>query len=148
MAVKLSTGAVNKVLGTGSLKSVFTACFLDVYSGPRPASADAAATGTKLATIYSDNGDVGVGLGWGTAADGELPKASGETWSGPVLAAGTAGWFRIREAGDAGTGASTTAARIDGSVAAVGGDLTLGVLTLAAGAPFVINSFSVVLPKE
>lgn len=144
MAIRLSTGCSTKVLGTGSVKSVFTACFIDIYSGSQPTSPDDVPNGTKLLTLYSDGSSAG--LNWGTAAAGSLPKASGETWSGTILASGVAGWFRIREASDAGTASSSTAARIDGSIATSGADLNLNSLTLTAGAPFTLSAASITLP--
>lgn len=145
MAIRLSTGAVTKVLGTSSLKTLLTACFIDIYSGTQPTLPDDVPVGTKLVTIYSDG--TTTGLGWGTAAAGVLPKATAETWSGTVLASGTAGWFRIREAGDAGTSSSTTAVRIDGSIATSGADMNLGSLSLTIGAPFQLTSAQLQLPQ-
>ena len=147
MALRLSTGLVNKLMDTNSFKTVFANCFLDIYSGPQPASADDAATGTKLCTIYRDA--VSLGLNFeASATNGELEKSGAETWSGNGVAQGTAGWFRLREAGDAGTGASTSASRVDGSVATSGGQLNLGSLTIAVGAPVVISSAAFTLPKS
>lgn len=145
MSLRLSTGCATKVLGTSSLKTLLTACFIDIYSGTQPTTPDEAPSGTKLVTLYSDG--TATGLGWGTAAAGVLPKASGETWSGTCLATGTAGWFRIREAGDAGTSLSTTAVRIDGTIATSGADMNLGSLSLVSGAPFVLSSGQITLPQ-
>ena len=145
MALRLSTGAATKVLGTSSLKTLLTACFIDIFSGTQPTLPDDVPTGTKLVTLYSDG--TTTGLGWGTAAAGVLPQATGETWSGTVGTGGTAGWFRIREAGDAGTSSSTTAVRVDGSIATSGADMNLGSLTLVGGAPFVLTTAQLTLPQ-
>ena len=51
MSLTLSTGLANKLLDTGSLKTVMTGAGgfqIDIYSGSKPATADAAETGTLL----------------------------------------------------------------------------------------------------
>ena len=40
MTIKISTGCANKLLDTGSLKSIFAAGFLKLYSGSAPADAE------------------------------------------------------------------------------------------------------------
>ena len=88
------------------------------------------------------------GLRWDVAAGGVISKITSDTWSGNGLANGTAGWFRIRQGGDAGTAASTTLARIDGSIGTSGADLNLGSLTVATSAPFIISSAAITLPQQ
>lgn len=147
MTARLSTGLVKKMMDTGSFKSIFAASFIDIYTGAQPAGADSAASGTKLCTIYSDG--AAVGINFDTAAPGGvIPKAPGETWSGTILANGQAGWFRLREAGDSGTGASTTAARYDGAVSTTGAEMNLGSTNLVAGAPLIIPTAAFTLPKS
>ncbi len=51
MAIRLSTGLVNKMLAEGSFKSIFANGVIDIYTGSQPASADTAATGTKLVQV-------------------------------------------------------------------------------------------------
>lgn len=147
MPLRLSTGTRTKLLDTGSLKTIFAAGFIDIYSGSQPASADDAATGTKLCTVYSDGTTTGVNLA-AAATAGVITKASGETWSGTVLADGVAGYFRFRAAGDAGTASSTTAARIDGAIGTSGAQLNLGSLVFTTGAPFIMASASFTLPAN
>lgn len=147
MASRLSTGLVNKMMDTGSFKTIFTAGFLDVYTGTQPASADDAPSGTKLVTVYSDG--TATGLHFASASvNGSLAKLSSETWSGTILNTGTAGWFRLREASDPGTAASTTACRYDGSIATSGAQMNLGALTLTQGAPFVLTAANFTLPQS
>jgi hypothetical protein len=147
MAARLSTGLVNKMMATSSFKAIFALCFIDIYSGTQPAAADDVPNGTKLVTLYSNG--TSAGLSWDTAAvAGALPKLPSETWSGTILADGTAGWFRLREATDAGTASSTTACRYDGAVATSGSEMNLGSLSLLTGAPFVISAASFSLPKS
>lgn len=87
------------------------------------------------------------GLRFDAATGGACPKVAADTWSGNGLAAGTAGWFRLRESGDSGVGASATACRIDGSIATSGADMNLGSLTVSVGAPFILSGASFTLPK-
>lgn len=256
MALRLSTGLVNKMMDTGSLKDIFANCVIDIYSGTQPTGADAAASGTLLATItkgsaaytaetratgtltlagasgalntvtvnaldilgaavnfntslnqtavdvaaqinrnpknllfvasatgasavvtltavnglgtlpnawvvaytattmtatavnMSGGVDAVNGLRFDVATAGSIPKLVADTWSGLGLApGGTAGWFRVRESGDTGTGATTTAARLDGSVSTSGADMNLGSLTVTTGAPFILSSAALTLPQ-
>jgi hypothetical protein len=51
MTLRLSTAARDHITSAGSLKSAFQQGQIQIYSGSQPASADAAPTGTLLATI-------------------------------------------------------------------------------------------------
>ncbi len=53
-----------------------------------------------------------------------------------------------RPAADAGTAASTTAIRYDGAIATSGAEMTLGNLSMLAGAPFVVSSAAFTLPGQ
>lgn len=147
MALRLSTGMVNKLMDTASFKTLLAGCFIDIYSGTQPASADDAATGTKLVTL-TKSGDGVTGLTFeATATNGVLEKNPAETWQGTAVAGGTAGWFRMREASDTGVGASTTAVRVDGAISTSGAEMNLGSLTITQGAPFILSSAAFTLPK-
>jgi hypothetical protein len=61
MAVKLSTGLRDFLLGEGSLRKAFEDAVLNIYSGAAPASADDAPTGTLLAKITKASGAVAAG---------------------------------------------------------------------------------------
>jgi len=56
MALRLSTALRNAILKGGSVKRSMSNCFLKVYNGSQPASADAAPTGTLLCTYSSSSG--------------------------------------------------------------------------------------------
>jgi len=146
MSLRLSTGLVNKLMATGSFKTLFTGCFIDVYSGAQPATPNDVPTGTKLVTLYSDGTALGLNFE-AEAVEGALSKALAETWSGTAVATGTAGWFRMREGTDAGTAASSVVARLDGAIATSGAQMNLGSLAVTVGAPFVITNASFTLPK-
>lgn len=153
MALRLSTGLANYIARTGSLKAGIDNCYLLLYTGSQPANADAAATGTLLATISAagvSNAELTIIDGTGT---GDVQKAA-EVWQGTGLADGVIGWFRlivenVDEAttiAEAGT-VSTTSRRIDGSVAASGAQLNISNTTVATGAPQLVSSFTVTLPQ-
>lgn len=144
MTIKISTGLANKLLDTGSLKTIFTAGFLKIYTGAAPADADSAVTGTLLCTISISSTGTGINFDT-TAAAGVLAKAPGETWSGVNAATGTAAYFRHVAAGDTGA-SSTTQARIQGSVGVTGADLNLTSVSLAAAATQAIDFYTVALP--
>lgn len=78
------------------------------------------------------------GLRFSVATAGALPKHATDVWQGTVNTSGIAGWFRFREGDDTGALASTTAARLDGSIGTSGADMNLGSLSLTATAPFII----------
>lgn len=145
MALNRSTGLRNKLLDTGSFKTIFALCFINIYSGARPSDADSAVPGGSvlLATITKD-GDGVTGLSWDTAAaNGELLKKQTETWQEDgVIATGVAAWFRIYEATDTPSGASTTKARADGTIGTSGADLNLTTVNLTAGVPLTIGNAS------
>lgn len=153
MAIRISTALSNALMDTAPFKTAMNLCFIDVYSGTQPSGsapttgADAAVTGTLLVTI--SNNSTATGLTWeASATGGVLEKAPAETWSGSAVASGTAGWFRIRLAGD--TNAADTGfiyKRVDGSISTSGADMNVGSLTVTAGAPFIISAGSFTLPQ-
>lgn len=148
MALRLSTGLVNKLMDTSPFKTLFAAGFIDIYSGTRPTLANDAppANTVKLATVYSNGTSLGINFE-ANATDGILEKASAETWScASMLATGTATWFRLREASDPGSALSTTACRVDGTVGTSGADMNLTSISFAAGAPLTIGGGQFTLP--
>ena len=146
MALKASTGLRNKLLDTGSLKSILAAGFIKIYAGTIPASADDAIPGgaTLLCTISINS--TGTGINFDTAAvGGTLSKAPGEVWSGVNAAGGTATFYRHVEAADDGT-ASTTQARLQGTVGTAGAELNLSSVNLVNGATQTVDYYSVTQP--
>ena len=145
MALKLSTALRNKLLSNTSFLSVFVDSFLEVWTGLQPASPDAAPTGTLLCRIYSDAASLG--LEFSTAVSGVLGKKSAETWSGYGIATGTAGWFRLKAAGDTAV-LSTTECRLDGTCATSGGQLDMSSLSITTGALQTVSSFNITQPES
>lgn len=151
MTVRLSTGLRTNLAGSTGFASTFANGVIEIYTGVQPASADSAVTGTLLGTVTLASGAFTPGsptngLTFGAAADGSVSKSG--TWSFNGVAAGTAGWFRLKgNAVDAG-GASTTLPRLDGSIAVAGGDMSLSNTTIAVGAPSTIDSFTFTIPAQ
>lgn len=144
MAIKFSTGARNKMLDTGSLKSIFALGFIKVYSGSAPATADAAVTGTLLCTVSNASSGTGVNMA-AAAVAGVIEKLSSETWSGVNAASGTAGYYRHVAVGDDGT-LSTTQARSQGTIGTAGADMNFSSTSLTSGATQTVDYFSYALP--
>lgn len=144
MAISLSTGLRDDILDTGSLKAILDSGFIDIYSGTPPASADDAASGTKLCRI--SNNSTGTGITFNaSAASGALQKNSGETWSGVNLASGTATYYRHVTASDT-AGASTTEQRIQGTVGVAGADMNLSDVSLTISATQTLDYYVVNMP--
>jgi len=138
----LSTGTIKGLLGKdapyGSLAELLENGVIEIYSGSRPANADTTevGSGTLLCTLTL-NGDTFVagapenGINMGTFDGNTLKRAIDavedpdlEIWKGTGVADGTAGWCRWYANAKA-TGASSTAVRMDGSIATSGGDLNM-----------------------
>ena len=144
MALKLSTGLRTALAGTVGLKSILNGGFLDIYSGGQPAHPDYAETGTFLVRITLGS-SAGVGLTFGTAASGALPK-SADVWSGVVSVAGVAGYFRLYGTGGT-SGSSATERRIDGNVGVSGsGDLVISNSSIVLSATQTVDSFTLTVP--
>jgi hypothetical protein len=116
-----------------------------VYTGSQPADADSATSGTLLCTLTAAGAD-NAPLTWATTATGGTITKGTESWSGTVLANGTAGWFRISPITDNGL-ATTTVERMDGSISTAGAEINLSNLLLEANAPVTVTQFSVQLPR-
>jgi hypothetical protein len=143
MAVKFSTGARTKLLSDSSLASMFADGTIKVYTGPVPASADDAVSGTLLCTISLNS--TGTGITFDPATGGVLPKAVAEVWSGVNVASGVARYFRHVAPGDTG-GSSTAQPRIQGTIGTVGDDMNFSSTNLTSGATQTIDYYNVVMP--
>lgn len=147
MALRISTGLVNEMMANQSFKSALEAApgglGIKIFTGSRPATPDSTPTGTLLVTVTS----AGAGINFEASADnGTLEKEPTETWSGTVVADGTAGWFRMCGLTDTG-GASTTEVRVDGTVGTSGADMNLTSLSLTTGTPITLSDAQFTLPK-
>jgi hypothetical protein len=144
MALRLSTGLRQALLGTQDFQAEFALSFINIYTGTQPSGADDAATGTLLATIYSDG--AAVGLSFDAPVAGTVAKAVAQTWSGTAGAEGTAGWFRLFEATGNPAIQSTTESRIDGNVATSGANMNMSNTFIANGAVQTISTFAITMP--
>jgi len=128
----------------GGFKGALALGFIKIYSGPQPLTADTGATGTLLGTVSVDAG--GTGLTFDAAVAGVSVKAAVENWKFTGAASGTAGWFRFHAVGDVPTDTSSTAARLDGSIATSGADMNLSNISVVIGSPNTVDVFQFTLP--
>lgn len=149
------TAGAQVILGSargGSLVDQFRNGILKIFTGTQPTSADDAETGGELLQITQDShafvpGSPANGLNFGEIADATLHKASGEIWSGKANATGLAGWFRIY-ANDVTTGASTTTARLDGSIATSGSQMNMANTSVTSGGTSTIDKAEIPMPES
>lgn len=149
MTVRLSTGLRNKMNdggASGGIKGALNLGFINIYSGPQPLTADAAATGTLLGTVSVNAG--GTGLTFDASVGGTISKAAAETWKFLGLAAGTAGWFRFYPAAGNPANNSSTEARLDGSCGSSGADMNLTNIAITVGAPNTVDVFQFTMPAQ
>lgn len=152
MALRLSTGLRNKLLGDDSFKDIMMDGVIRIYPGVQPVSADDAEGATHLVEISVGSaaftpGAPGAGLEFGTPVSGAIAKAAGETWSGAASATGTAGWFRFYD-NTLTTGAESASARFDGAISTSGAQLNMSSTAITAGATTTIDSFTITLPAS
>ena len=145
--MQLSDELRNHLVTSGSLKSALDGSVIRLYSGTVPTSANDAvpASADMLCEVSVDDSGTGVTFESGPNA-GLLLKNAAESWEGTVAITGTATWFRLVAPADAGD-SSTTAIRIQGTVAVAGGDLQITNPSLSAGAIQNIDYFSVTMPS-
>lgn len=152
MAERLSTGFVNAVNQTGSVKATMQDSVIGIFSGTQPANADATeGAGSLLMLITVDGGaftggSATNGLEMGTSTDGVLSKAAGETWKGTGLAAASTGttatWFRWY-ANAYTTGASTSAVRIDGAIGTTSAyEMQMSNTSIVEDVEAIVNTFT------
>jgi hypothetical protein len=146
-------GTVVAIARGGSLKDIFKDGQMHIYSGSQPSSPDAAVAGTLLLTVTESAGAFVHGAFDNALefeddpTDGEMEKASGETWQADGVAAGTAGYFRLVANPTDNGAADTVLPRVDGSVGTSGADLNMSTTTITVGATYTIDSFKLTLPQ-
>lgn len=149
MTLRLSTGLRTNIVGNTGVGATFANGIVEIRTGSQPATADAAATGTLLGTVTLNNlpfvaGSPTNGLTFAAAAAGVLAKSG--VWAFNGIAAGTAGWFRLKANALDNDALSTTLPRLDGSVATSGADMSLSNISIAIGAPTTIDTFTITVP--
>ena len=151
MTVRLSTGTRTALAGTTGFAALFEKGVIEVYTGSQPATADSAISGTLLGTMTVNSGAFTPGsptngLTFTAAVAGVANKLG--VWSFTGVQIGTAGWFRLKaNAVDAGV-LSTTHARVDGSCAVSGGDLSLSNISVTVGSPHTCDVFEWTQPAQ
>lgn len=131
-----STGLLAHIAVTGSKKAALDGGRLRYFSGPVPASPDAAIDGSSvLIAEFTESHDGATGLTFeATATDGILKKTEAEAWQSIVAASGTATFFRFSEDGDDGESLSTTAIRMQGTLGTtIASDAQLTSVTFTLG---------------
>ena len=151
MTVRLSTKLRDNLAGTTGFASTFANGIIDVYTGTQPATADSAVSGTLLGRITLNSGAFVAGtatngLTFAAASGGAVSKSG--VWSFNGVAAGTAGWFRLKGNALDNDALSTTLPRLDGSIATSGADLNLSNISIAIGAPSTVDSFVWTQPAQ
>lgn len=144
MAVRLSTGARNKILDSGAADAFDSTGRINIYTGSQPASANDAASGTLLATLTLAADAVTA-----AASSGSLTFAT-ITSDTSADASGTAGWGRIYRTGDTapGSAAATSDRRLDFNIAETsGGDVNFDETAFVAGGTVAISSLTLSLPS-
>lgn len=142
---KISTGLRDHILTTGSFKGGVDGGVIFIYSGTPPATADAALLGNTLLCVIS-NDAAGTGITMDTTANaGVLGKNPGEIWRGQVVASATATFYRFAALADDGT-LSTTAKRVQGTVATLAADLIFSNVNFVSGNYRQIDNYNVALP--
>lgn len=151
MTLRLSTALRNSLCGTTGFASTFANGIIEIRTGTQPTTADSAATGTLLGTVTLASGaftpgTATNGLTFAAAANGAVSKSG--TWSFNGVAAGTAGWFRLKGNAADNDLASTTLPRLDGSIAVSGAEMNLSNISIAIGAPTTVDSFVFTMPAQ
>ena len=129
MTIRFNT-AMRDVMVT-ALTNAIGGYTLSIYTGSQPATADGAATGTKLVDITIN--------GFNTPATGSATLNTTSPNTGVAVATGTAGWGRI--VGGAGE-------RIDGTVGTSGTDFTINSTSITNGATVTLTAMTVTQPAS
>jgi hypothetical protein len=149
--ISLSTALRNGMLNNTGMKEAFTNGWMQIFTGPQPASADAAVQGTLLGIVTKaagafTPGAATNGINFAAPSGGVVAKDT-DAWQMLGVAIGTAGYFRLcGNPADAGSGSDTTHMRMDGSIATSGGDLNLSNVNIVVNTPVTIDTFAFTLP--
>ena len=110
--------------------------YIQIYTGTRPASPNASATGTKLWEFNMDSAPFDAS---GTVTPG-VASANGLPWEANAITGGTAGYFRL-------TKSDGTTGVFDGTITTTGGggELELIALAIASAQPVRITALSITI---
>jgi len=148
----LASGGVLVQAHGGSFRDLFMDSIIRIFSGSQPVNADTAESGSLLVEITLDGaafvaGAEANGLTLDEPSSGTLSKPAAANWQGTGILSGSMGWFRMYS-NEVTSGASTTAVRLDGSIAASGSQFIVASTTVVAGATSTINTFVLTLPTK
>lgn len=136
--------------GTGAVVTVLAPAGAGIaYNGLAFTITQTTMTCTLGAATISGGVAAVAGLTWGNPVGGVISKSG--VWSFNGVAAGTAGYFRMKAStldADAAATATYLPVRLDGSIAVSGGDMNLSNLTIAVSAPTTIDSMQITMPKS
>lgn len=154
MAIRLSSGLQRHLLATGPLSTALAFGVIHIYSGPQPASADAAPTGTLLGRITDGGGP----FTHGSPTNGllldlapqvnSLVKAFSQTWVLHPLTVGNAGWWRFKANPFDADDESLSALRMDGTVSQPYSELFLPSTSLVPGQDQTLGMFQITFKTE
>lgn len=145
--IKLSTGLRVQMAVGDDLVSILNGGFIRIYSGPLPASADAALGAATLVNEISAGGTGTPVTFEPTAPGGVVSKKASENWTGNNLVDATPTFFRYVLSGDAGD-ASSSAVRFQGTAGGIGNDLVISSLPLVDGEPQTFDLFQLTIPEQ
>lgn len=146
--IKLGVTLANALLATGSFKSLMDGGFIYAYSGPVPASGDAAVDASCV-MLGKFTAAAGAGLTWdGAPANGVIQKTAAETWSTTVGTTGVPTFFRACVGADTGAGAAGAGNyRIQGTIGTdLSSDMVLNSTNWVAGDTKTLSSAQFSLP--
>ena len=143
--VKWSTGLRDYVQAIGSVRAALANSEIRLYSGPVPASADSALSGSNV-LLTSITGESGSFNFHDESVGGVMPKQLDDLLEGEIVATGTPTFYRHVLPADVGD-ASTTAIRIQGTVGLAGTDMELSTTLLEAGGVQRLSSHTSVMPE-
>ena len=128
MTIRFNTAQRNML--ASAIASDIGSSTLSVYTGTQPATANDAATGTKLVDITIN--------GFNAAASGSATLETSTPNTGVAVAAGTAGWGRIVHMNGS----------IDGTVGTSGTDFTINSTSITNGATVTLTAMTVTQPAS
>ena len=151
MYVGFSTGLRQMLMKDTAFKEAFTNGVIYVYSGPPPADADSAVTGTLLGKVTKDGGAFSFGsatngINFDNPVAGVANKAAAENWVMTGIASGVAGWARLMGNVADALGSSTTLPRVDIDIAQSGAAWLMVNLQIEVGALTNVSVFQVTFP--
>ena len=129
MTIRFNTAMRNTMVT--ALTNAITGYTLSIYTGSQPATADDAATGTKLVDIMISS--------FNTPTNGSATLYTSTPNTGTAVATGTAGWGRIVGVGGG---------RIDGTVGTSGTDFTINSTSITNGATVTLTAMTVTQPAS